>query len=130
MDLSRVTIVLLKPARPANVAAACRAMKNMGLRRLAIVEPPAGLDDRDARAPAYGAWDILDGARIVSTLAEAVADSTLVVGTTGRSDVPGTWTPRQLAAEAAGRVGDGGLAVVFGPSPRAFPRRSWGCVTA
>ena len=39
----------------------------------------------------------------------------LQVGTTGRADVAGTWTPRQLAEEARGRVGGGGLAVVFGP---------------
>jgi tRNA C32,U32 (ribose-2'-O)-methylase TrmJ len=37
MDLSRVDVVLVRPARPANVAAACRALKNMGLRSLAIV---------------------------------------------------------------------------------------------
>jgi tRNA/rRNA methyltransferase len=115
MDLSRVTIVLVRPARAANVAAACRAMKNMGLRRLRIVGPPPGLDDRDTRAPAYKAWDVLDGAEIVSTLAEAVADSTLVAGTTGRDDVEGTWTPRELAVEAEGRAGGGGLALVFGP---------------
>lgn len=126
MDLSRVTIVLLRPARPANVAAACRAMKNMGLRRLAMVEPPPGLDDRDARAPAYGAWDVLDAARVVPSLAEAVADSNLVVGTTGRSDVPGTWTPRQLAAAAAARAGGGGLAVVFGPESSGLSTRELG----
>ena len=90
-------------------------MKNMGLRRLTLVEPPEGLDDRDTRAPAYHAWDVLDAARVVDTLPEAVAGATLVVGTTGRADVPGTWTPRQLAAEAEGRVGGGDLAVVFGP---------------
>lgn len=115
MDLSRVTIVLVRPSRPANVAAACRAMKNMGLRRLRIVEPPPGLDDRDARAPAYKAWDVLDGAEEVATLSEAVADATLVAGTTGRDDVEGTWSPRRLAAEAEGRAGGGGLALVFGP---------------
>jgi len=115
MDLARVTIVLVRPTRPANVAAACRAMKNMGLRRLRIVDPPEGLEDRDARAPAYRAWDVLDGAEPASSLGEAVADSRLVVGTTGRADVAGTWTPRQLAGEAAGRAAGGGLAVVFGP---------------
>lgn len=115
MDLARVTIVLVRPTRPANVAAACRAMKNMGLRRLRIVDPPEGLEDRDARAPAYKAWDVLDGAEPASSLGEAVADSTLVVGTTGRADVAGTWTPRQLAREAGGRGAGGGLAVVFGP---------------
>jgi TrmH family RNA methyltransferase len=90
-------------------------MKNMGLRRLVLVEPPEGLDDRDTRAPAYHAWDILDGARVVDTLPEAVEGATLVVGTTGRADVPGTWTPRQLAAAAEERAGGGDLAVVFGP---------------
>lgn len=115
MDLARVTIVLVRPSRAANVAAACRAMKNMGLRRLRLVEPPEGLDDWDTRAPAYKAWDVLDGAEEVSTLSQAVADATLVVGTTGREDVAGTWSPRQLAVEAGGRAGQGGLAVVFGP---------------
>ena len=126
MDLSRVTIVLLRPARPANVASACRAMKNMGLRRLVLVEPPGGLEDRDARAPAYKAWDILDDARVVSSLPEAVADATLVVGTTGRADVPGTWTPRQLAAEADARVGGGELAIVFGPEASGLSTRELG----
>ena len=115
MDLARVTIVLVRPTRPANVAAACRAMKNMGLRNLRIVDPPEGLDDREARAAAYRAWDVLDGAEPASNLSEAVADSTLVVGTTGRADVAGTWTPRLLAAEATRRTAGGGLAVVFGP---------------
>jgi TrmH family RNA methyltransferase len=115
MDLSRVTIVLVRPSRPTNVAAACRAMKNMGLHDLRIVEPPEGLDDRDARAPAYGAWDVLDGARSVSRLAEAVADATLVAGTTGRSDLEKAWTPRQLAAAAGERMRGGRLALVFGP---------------
>ena len=99
MDLARVTIVLVRPTRPANVAAACRAMKNMGLSRLRLVEPPPGLDDRDTRAPAYKAWDVLDGAEEVPTLAEAVADCTLVAGTTGRDDLEGVWSPRQLATE-------------------------------
>jgi tRNA/rRNA methyltransferase len=115
MDLARVTIVLVRPSRAANVAAACRAMKNMGLRRLRLVDPPEGLDDWDTRAPAYKAWDVLDGAEPASNLAEAVADATLVVGTSGREDVGGTWTPRQLAVEAERRAGGGDLAVVFGP---------------
>ncbi len=126
MDLSRVSIVLLRPARPENVASACRAMKNMGLRRLVLVDPPGGLDDRDNRASAYKAWDILDDARVVSSLPEAVADATLVVGTTGRADVPGTWTPRQLATEAGERAGGGELAIVFGPEASGLSTRELG----
>src|SRR6185503_4239190 len=50
---------------------------------LRLVGPPPGLDAAEARALAYGAWDVLDGARVSPTLREATADATLVVGTTG-----------------------------------------------
>ena len=61
MDPRRVDVVLVRPARPANVAAACRAMKNMGLGSLVLVEAEPVAEP--ARALAYGAWDVLDGAR-------------------------------------------------------------------
>jgi TrmH family RNA methyltransferase len=112
--LSDVDVVLVRAARPANVAAACRAMKNMGLRTLRLVGRPAGLDDPEARAVAYGAWDVLDGAAVHDTLREAVAGSTLVVGTSGRRTAD-AWTPRRLATEAASRAGSGRLSLVFGP---------------
>lgn len=114
MDLARVEIVLVRPRRPANVAAACRAMKNMGLRALWLVEPGDGLDEPEARALAYGAWDILDGARRAASLLEAVAGSVGVVGTTGRR-VAGARTPRELAAAARRLAGEGALSLVFGP---------------
>jgi TrmH family RNA methyltransferase len=114
MDLARVDVVLVRPARPANVAAACRALKNMGLRSLVLVGAPEGLDAPEARALAYGAWDVLDGAAHEATLRDAVAGSTMVAGTSGRPH-PEAWTPRRLAAEAPERAGGGRLALVFGP---------------
>ena len=114
MELSRFEIVLVRPSRPANVAAACRAMKNMGLRGLRLVEPPPGLGDPEARSLAYGAWDVLDAAIPARTLREAVSASVAVVGTTGR-EMAGAWTPRRLATEAPGLAGGGTLSVVFGP---------------
>ncbi len=104
----------MRPARPANVAAACRAMKNMGLCTLWIVEPPAGLAEPEARNLAYGAWDVLDAARPARSLLEAVGDSTFVAGATGRAPAD-AWTPRRLAQDAEGRTGGGRLSVVFGP---------------
>jgi TrmH family RNA methyltransferase len=122
MEASRVEIVLVRPARPANVAAACRAMKNMGLRRLCLVDPPPGLEEPAARALAYGAWDVLDGARRAGDLLEAVSGSTLVAGTSGR-DLDGAVTPRRLAAEADERAGGGDLSVVFGPEASGLTTR-------
>jgi TrmH family RNA methyltransferase len=114
MNPRSVDVVLVRPSRPGNVAAACRAMKNMGLGRLGLVEPPPDLASREARALAYGAWDVLDAARVSATLREAVAEATLVVGTSGRP-LPSAWTPRQLAEEGPARAGPGRTALVFGP---------------
>jgi TrmH family RNA methyltransferase len=114
VEPSRVEIVLVRPSRPANVAAACRAMKNMGLGTLWLVDAKPSVFDPEARALAYGAWDVLDGARRAATLLEAVAASGAVVGTSG---LPGesAWTPRRLAGEARGLAGGTALSVVFGP---------------
>jgi TrmH family RNA methyltransferase len=121
VDLSLVQIVLVRPTRSANVAAACRAMKNMGLRALWIIEPPEGLDAYEARSLAYGAWDVLDGARHGSGLLEAVAASVAVVGTTGR-ECPGAFSPRRLAAQADALAGGGPLSLVFGPESSGLTR--------
>jgi TrmH family RNA methyltransferase len=107
-------IVLVRPARPANVAAACRAMKNMGLGDLRLVGPPGGLDSPAARGLAYGAWDVLDRAIVAPSLRDAVSGSTLVVATSARDDVS-AWSPRRLAAAADARSRGGRLSVVFGP---------------
>jgi TrmH family RNA methyltransferase len=114
VDPSQVEIVLVRPSRPANVAAACRAMKNMGLQTLWLVDAKPGLEEPANRALAYGAWDVLDGARKASTLLEAVAASHAVVGTTGL-EFPDVWSPRRLAGEAPALAGAGALSLVFGP---------------
>jgi TrmH family RNA methyltransferase len=114
VDHPAVDVVLVRPARPANVAAACRAMKNMGLRRLTLVGvPPAFVAGAD-RDLAYGAWDVLDGASRAATLPEAVAGAAVVAGTSGRAD-PAAVTPRALAGKAASLAPGERLAVVFGP---------------
>ena len=121
MRLDRVDVVLVRPSRAANVAAACRALQNMGLAPPRLVEPPAELDTPEARALAYGAWDLLDGARRCASLQEAVADAVLVVATSGRA-TDAAWTPRELAARAERRCGDGRLAIVFGPEASGLPQ--------
>jgi TrmH family RNA methyltransferase len=113
MRLADIVVVLVRPSRPANVAAACRGMKNMGLGALRLVTPPAGLYASENRALAYGAWDVLDGATTPASLLAAVADATLVVGTSGK--LGSAWTPRELARQAPDRARGGRIAVVFGP---------------
>lgn len=73
-------VVLVRPRNPLNIGAAARAMSNFGLHRLRLVNPYAA-GFREARS-AVGASDLLTNAEEYKTVAEAVSDCTLVVGTT------------------------------------------------
>jgi len=75
----RVEIVLVSPRNPLNIGAAARAMANFGFQHLSIVAPFA-TNWMEAKS-AVGAPDLLRDARVHETLAEAVADCTLVLGT-------------------------------------------------
>jgi TrmH family RNA methyltransferase len=79
-QLDRLRVVLVSTRNPLNIGAAARAMSNFGITRLRVVNPyrPAF---REARS-AVGGADVLADAEQFKTVAEAVADCTLVVGTT------------------------------------------------
>ncbi|PYU80514.1 MAG: hypothetical protein DMG50_19870, partial [Acidobacteria bacterium] len=79
-ELDRLRIVLVSPRNPLNIGAAARAMSNFGFLHLRVVNPYE-LAFREARS-AVGAAPLLARAEEFKTLAEAVADCTLVVGTT------------------------------------------------
>ena len=79
-ELGGLVVVLVRPRNPLNIGAAARAMSNFGTRRLRLVNPYAP-GFREARS-AVGASDLLDQADEYKTVAEAVADCALVVGTT------------------------------------------------
>jgi len=83
MTLSNIRIVLVRPTHPGNVGATARAMKNMALRSLYLIEPekfPSPL----ATDRAAGADDVLQDAVICASLDEAIRDCHLVLGTTAR----------------------------------------------
>jgi tRNA/rRNA methyltransferase len=83
LNLSSISIILVRPKFHENVGSAARAMKNMGLNRLLLVDgcPPLHMN---AYRLASGAEDILERAEEFSTLKEAVSDTECVVGTTSR----------------------------------------------
>jgi tRNA (cytidine32/uridine32-2'-O)-methyltransferase len=80
---SEIRIVLVEPSHPGNIGAVARAMKNMDLTKLVLVRPRE-FPHPEATARAAGADSVLVSARVVGTLAEAIADCGLVVATTSR----------------------------------------------
>ena len=114
--LQNIRVVLVNTSHPGNIGGAARAMKNMGLSQLVLVDPmdfPSG----DAVARASGATDILDAAQVVGTLEEALVGCSLVFGTSARERrIP--WPlldPRECAAAVCEQVLQGSeVALVFG----------------
>jgi tRNA (cytidine32/uridine32-2'-O)-methyltransferase len=108
-------VVLVGTQHPGNIGSAARAMKTMGLGRLALVAPQR-FPDPEAFALAAGAADVLDEASVHETLAEALADCRLVIATTARQrSVPmPELAPREAAQRLLSAAGDGPVALVFG----------------
>lgn len=77
---SNLCVVLVAARNPLNIGAAARAMANFGLDDLRVVNPYE-LAFREA-VSAVGGAHVLQTARVFATVAEAVADCSLVVGTT------------------------------------------------
>lgn len=79
-ELDRLRVVLVASRNPLNIGAVARAMSNFGVRSLRLVNPYAP-SFREARS-AVGASEILANAERFGSVAEALDDCTLVVGTT------------------------------------------------
>jgi tRNA/rRNA methyltransferase len=97
--------ILINTSHPGNVGATARAMKVMGFSDLVLVAPryPDVLQQPDTLAMASGATDVLNGARVVATLAEALDGVTYLCATamTPRDFGPPTHGPRELFSTLA-----------------------------
>jgi tRNA/rRNA methyltransferase len=113
--LDRLRIVLVRTSLPANIGAAARAMLTMGLGRLVLVAP-RHFPHADATALASGATAVLDNARVVATLDEALAGAVLSIGLSARPRkfAGRVLALREAAAEAIGHADEREVALVFG----------------
>ena len=114
--LERVRMVLVATQHPRNIGSAARALKTMGFDAMHLVAPQA-FPHPEASALAAGADDLLEGARIRASLAEAVAGCHLVLGSTAtqRAVPMPELTPREAAARLLEASRHGEVALVFGP---------------
>lgn len=111
----RLRVVLVSTRNPLNIGAAARAMSNFGFDALRLVKPFAP-SFREARS-AVGASEILAKARRYGTVAEAVADCALVVGTTAvrnRDLQHPVRRPEYGARQIRRRLASGNVALLFG----------------
>jgi TrmH family RNA methyltransferase len=118
-DFERLIVVLVSPRNPLNVGAAARAMSNFGFSRLRVVNPYE-VAFREARS-AVGASSVLHRAEEYGSLADAIADCTLVVGTTAARKRELHHTLRSLPDGARlirSRLKSSRVALLFGSEKR------------
>jgi tRNA/rRNA methyltransferase len=121
MNINRCRVVLVRPHYPGNLGATARVMRNFGLADLVLVDPVCSVNDLEARRMATHGLPVLDAARVVPDLGEAVADCVFTLATSGLAGgvvrqtfvgTPAEKLPALLAAMESGPV-----ALVFGPEP-------------
>lgn len=118
-DFERLRVVLVNARNPLNIGAAARAMSNFGFACLRVVNPFAPAF-REARS-AVGAAALLARAKEFASVAEAVADCSLVVGTTALSRRDPQHATRDLQQGASlirKRLAAGRVALLFGSEKR------------
>src|SRR5215467_12651267 len=100
--MNDLAVVLVRPRNPLNIGAAARGMSNFGAHRLRLVNPYA-VAFREARS-AVGATAVLKDAQEFKSVAEAVADCSLVLGTTAVRNRALQHPLRQLNSQSASAI--------------------------
>jgi len=114
--LTNIRVIMVRPHGSGNIGSVARAMKNVGAKELAIVGR-ARTQSFWARAMAVHGRDILGAAKYYETIRDAIADCTLVVGTTCRAGLyrSHNQTPREVAPAIVTAARKDKVALVFGP---------------
>jgi len=111
-------IVLVGINHPGNLGAICRTMLNHGFDKLSLVNPNCSPDEEEARNRAKHSGRILDNATIYNSLEDAISESSLVIGTSGKREVGSKVLKRHFIlpwefAETL-RDFDGKVSLIFG----------------
>jgi tRNA/rRNA methyltransferase len=110
-----IDIILTGTLKSGNIGSVARAMSNMGLSCLKLVNPQCAVDDQAFWMATHGA-DILRNAKTFPTIRDAIADCSYVFGTTARSR---RWRdflyPGEMSEKVAVLARQNRISIVFGP---------------
>jgi tRNA/rRNA methyltransferase len=120
ITLDNVGIILVQPQIPENIGAVARAMHNMGLHRLVLVDPKNCDRDRMSKTATGSSTKVLEDMDIYKNLREALAPFQYLVGTTARIGAlrPALTRPRSLAQQMIPISLNNLVGILFGPEDR------------
>ncbi len=115
--LSQLAIILVRPKYPGNIGAAARIAWNMGVENLIVVGDQLPQREAMAQMATHKAAHLIDNLQIYSTLAEALAPFSIIVGTTarrGRQRIIEK-SPREMVETILPQLENNRAALIFGP---------------
>ncbi|MCP4691642.1 MAG: RNA methyltransferase, partial [Desulfobacterales bacterium] len=119
-NLDNIAVVLQGPRFPENIGAAARAMRNMGMKRLIVVNPRDCDLTRVLRLATHEAFDVVEEMRMYDTLKEALSTFNYVVGTTARlgGERKVVHSPSNAARKVIPMSAENDVALLFGPEDK------------
>ena len=120
INLKNVAIVLHRTRHPENIGAAARAIRNMGIGQLVIVDPQNCDLTKICRLATHAALDVVEQMEVCDTLEEALADFNFVIGTTARlgGQRKVVSSPSKLGPKLFSISQENRIAILFGPEDR------------
>ena len=120
VNLSNVSVILIGTRYPENIGAAARAMRNMGIKELILVDPQNPDPARIGKMATHAALGVVDRMKVCGTLNAALADFNYVVGTTARlgGQRKVVSSPSRLAQRLISISQQNQVALLFGPEDR------------
>jgi len=119
-NLDNITIVLHRPRYSENIGAVARAMRNMGISRLVVVEPQNYDIEKVVKLATHVALGIIENIKFFSNLKEALAPYNYVAGTTARlgGQRQVITSPSKLAEKLVAISDQNRIAILFGTEDR------------
>jgi tRNA/rRNA methyltransferase len=120
INLNHISIVLNRPKHPENIGSAARAMKNMGLTHLVVVDPERYHRETVLRLATHAAGDVVEEITLEKELKTALSEFQYVAGTTARlgSQRQAILQPSEFSQKLVSISTENRIAIVFGPEDR------------
>ena len=120
INLENISIVLCRPRYPENIGAAARAIRNMGIDQLVVVDPQNYDTTRIHKMATHAALDVVERMLVYDTLEQALDEYNYIVGTTARlgGQRKVNISPAKLPEKLLPISHQNRIAIVFGPEDR------------
>ncbi|MCU0614867.1 MAG: RNA methyltransferase [Desulfobacterales bacterium] len=130
INLENINIILQRPRYPENIGAAARAIRNMGIEKLSVVQPHNYDLEKVVKMSTHAARDVVEKIRIYDELDAALSQCQYIVGTTARlgSRRQVIHSPSRLAKHLVSISQDNQIGILFGPEDRGLTNEDiWNC---